>query len=273
MLSQVEVLSDQGAILILPIGDSENGYFVEDIDGLDPVSAQISSSAFGQLDGEEEQGARREKRNIILTVGLEPDYMTNTVSSLRRGLYQWFMPLSRVTLRFVSDDMEVVTIQGIIEDMDAAQFTNDPKAIITIVAHKPDFLSLDETQVAGVTTGSAVDTNLEYPGSVPAGFVFRLAVNRSISGFVINQTLPDNSLRSLEFQAPMVAGDILELSTVARQKYATRTRGGTVSSLIAGVSPRADWLQLSPGVNKLRVAVAGAAIPYTIRYTSRYGGL
>ena len=87
MLSQVEVLSDQGTSIILPIGEDRNGFYVKDIDGLDPVPASLSSSAFGQLDGEVEQGARREKRNIVLTVGLEPDYVTRTVSQMRRELY------------------------------------------------------------------------------------------------------------------------------------------------------------------------------------------
>ncbi len=273
MLSQVEVLSDQGTTLILPVGEDSNGYYVKDIDGIDPVSASLSSSAFGQLDGEVEQGARREKRNIILTVGLEPDYITRTVSQMRRELYTYFMPKSKVRLRFVSDDLETVSIQGTVEDMDAPPFTSDPQAVVSIVCYKPDFLSINETTLPGSSTSSAVDTVLNYPGSVDAGFLFQLNPNRSIAGFVINQTLPNSSQRTLEFQYPMVSGDILRLSTVAGNKFATLTRSSTLKSVVGGVSPQADWLQLAPGSNKLRVSIAGAAIPFSIKYTSRYGGL
>lgn len=273
MLSQVEVLSDQGTLLILPVGEDSNGFYVKDIDGLDPVSASLSSSVFGQLAGEVEQGSRREKRNIVLTVGLEPDYISRTISQMRRQLYQFFMPESKATLRFVSDDLETVSIRVTIEDMDSALFTQDPDATISMVAYKPDFLSLVETTLPGQSTSGAVDTNLVYPGSVPAGFLLTMNVNRSITGFVIQQTLPNAVQRTLEFQRPMVNGDILQINTVEGNKFATITRGGSISSAIGGISPQADWLQLSPGTNKMRVSLAGAGIPYTIKYTSRYGGL
>ena len=273
MLSQVDVISDQGTVLNLPVGDESNGLYIKDIDGLDPVAASLSSSPFGQLAGEVEQGARREKRNIVLTVGLEPDYITQTVSQIRRNLYRYFMSGSKVTLRFISDDLETVMIRATVEDMDSALFTQDPEAQISLIAYKPDFLSLVETSLPGGTTAAALDTNLVYPGSVPAGFLFTLNVNRSITGFVITQTMPNNDQKTLEFQYPMVNGDILQLSTVEGNKFATLTRSGSVKSAISGPSPQADWIQLAPGTNKIRVAVSGAAIPYTIKYTSRYGGL
>ena len=273
MLSQVEVLSDQGATLILPVGEDSNGFYIKNIDGLDPVSASLSSSAFGQLDGEVEQGARRDKRNVVITVGLEPDYISRTVSQMRRELYQYFMPKSKVSLRFISDDLETVIIRATVEDMDSPLFTNEPEAVISLIAYKPDFLSLVETTVSASSTASSTDTDLVYPGSVSAGFLLQMNVNRSISGFVLNQTLPDNSQKTLEFQYPMVSGDILQLSTVAQNKFATLTHGSTIKSALSGVSPQANWLQLAPGTNKIRVSLAGAAIPYTIKYTARYGGL
>ena len=240
MLSQLEVLSDQGATLILPVGADSNGFYVRDIEGLDPVSASLSSSPFGQLDGEVEQGARLEKRNIILKVGLEPDYITRTISQMRRELYKYFMPMSNITLRFISDDLETVTIRAKVEDMDAALFTNDPEAVISLVCYKPDFLSLIEVTLPGVSTSAAVDTVLAYSGSNDTGFLFQLNVNRSITGFTINQTLPDSSQKSLQFQYPLVAGDVLQLSTQAGSKFATLTRSSTIKSAIGGVSPQAD---------------------------------
>jgi Phage tail protein. len=273
MLNQVEVVSDQGTQIILPIGETSSGFYIEDIDGLDPVAANASSSPFGQLDGEVEQGARREKRNIILTVGLEPDYISRTVSQMRRQLYTYFMPKSKATFRFISDDMEPVSIRGTIEDLDAKLFVQDPKAVISVVNFQPDFLSLVETVINGSTTATGVDTDIVYPGSVDTGFVFQLNVNRSITGFTLNQTLPDSSQRTFQFVYPLVAGDVLTISTIAGNKYATLLRGSTQTSALAGVSPQADWLQLAPGTNKFRSSVTGAAIPYTLKYTSRYGGL
>src|SRR6187431_1368607 len=102
MFDKLEVRTDQGALLTLSLQEVEEGFIISDIDGLDPVKATIVSSAFAKLDGEVFQSARREKRNIILSLDLEPDYSIGSVQSLRNKLYQFFMPKSRVMLRFFS---------------------------------------------------------------------------------------------------------------------------------------------------------------------------
>src|SRR5687768_8673183 len=92
MLNKVEARTDLGAMLSLPFDDISSGYLVQSIEGLDPVPANIVSTSFARLDGEQYQSSRREKRNPILRLGLEPDYTTQTVRELRNNLYRWFMP-------------------------------------------------------------------------------------------------------------------------------------------------------------------------------------
>jgi hypothetical protein len=71
----------------------------------------------------------------------------------------------------------------------------------------------------------------------------------------------------------LVAGDVLSINTVTGSKGATLTRAGVESSVLYGISPQSSWLELMPGVNTIRVYATGAAIPLSIEYINRYGGL
>ena len=61
------------------------------IDGLGPVKAAITTAPFGAFDGEAYVGASVGKRNIVLTIGLHPDWAIQTIEELRQLLYNYFM--------------------------------------------------------------------------------------------------------------------------------------------------------------------------------------
>lgn len=275
MLTRLEVISDQGALLTLYLQSVEQGYVISEIEGLDPVKATLVSSGFAKLDGEQFQSARREKRNIILSLDIEPDYSTSSVQSLRNKLYQFFMPKSRVLLRFYSDTFPTVNIVGYIETMDAPKFTAEPSATIGILCFDPDFYDPTPVVINGSTTSSEVSTTTDYPGTVETGILFNLFVDRAISSFTIFHSPADDSLRQLDFAVatPLASGDVLQISTSSGNKYVTLIRAGVATSLLYGVSPQSNWINLFPGENQLRVFASGVPIPYSIEYTTKYGGL
>lgn len=276
MLEKVEVITEQGVLLTLPLQDITSGYSVQDIDGLDPVKATLVSSAFGQLDGEQFQSARREKRNIVLTLGYEADYVSDTVQDLRKKLYGFFMPKSRVLLRFFQTGEPVVQIYGRVESFDSKKFVKEPVAVISVVCFDPDFYNPTPVVLPGATTASSVETTHVYPGTVETGILFRLFINRSdLTEFTFNHRPPDDSLRSLEFIAatPFMDGDMLSISTIPGNKFVTLTRAGVDTSVLFGVSPQSNWISFFPGNNKFFVSAGGAGIPYQIEYTTKYGGL
>lgn len=273
MITAVEVRNSQGSLMVLSLLDISNGFVIEEIDGLDPVKATIVSSSFARQDGTQYQAARRENRNIIFKLDYEPDYANTTVRELRQKLYTYFMPKSVVNLRFISDDMPVVEIEGRVEDFSSPLFVAEPKATISILCFDPDFHALTPVNFAGSTTSGTTELQRDYEGSVETGFLFRLMLNRALSQFTIYQRGENNETQSLEFQYPLLNGDILEISTVDGNKGANLIRGGLGSSVLYGISPYASWINLFPGVNNLRIAASGAAIPWTIEYTPKYGGL
>lgn len=275
MLELVEARTPRGLLLSLPLFDQNEGYVVRGIDGLDPVDATLVYSSMADQDDEQEQSAKRVKRNIVLKLGYDPDYVNDSVKALRDQLYGFFMPKSQVSLRFISDDMPTVEITGRVEKMNAPLFTKDPEATISMTFAKSSFVGLDTQLISGNTTDGTLGPALEwtYDGSIETGGLFQLMPNRSVGGFTISNRLPDDSVQTQDFVYPLLAGDILAINSVSLNKSARLTRAGTTTSVLYGISPYSEWLNLFPGVNNLRVAATGLPIPWTFQYANKYGGL
>lgn len=273
MITKIEVRSSRGDILTLSLLDASNGYLIEDIQGLDPVDANIVSSSFAQLDGEQYQSSRREKRNIILKLGYEPDFVTQTVQGLRGGLYSFFMPKSNVTLTFYIDGAPTVSINGYVEKFQSPLFTADPVATISLLCFDPDFYTPDTKVLSKNSTASTTEQRLDYNGSVETGFLFTFNINRAVDQFSIYARQGDTVPGALDFIGSLLDGDVLRISTVQGNKYATLTRAGVQTSVLYSVSPYSNWLELFPGANYIRVYADGAPIPYTIEYQEKFGGL
>lgn len=273
MLTLVEVRSSQGSLLSLPLEDVSDGLILQDVEGLDPVKATIVSSSFAGMDGSQYQSSRREDRNLILKLDLEPDYITSSVRDLRKRLYKYFMPKSYVSLRFYDSDGLTVDISGRVESFESPLFTNEPEVSISILCFDPDFIDLTPVELNGMTTSGTTETLITYDGSVETGILFTLNLDRNLTEFTFYHRPPDGTLRSMEFAASLVAGDVLKISTVAGNKGANLNRSNSDSSILYGISPQSNWIELMQGDNYIRVYAEGIPIPYNITYTNRYGGL
>ena len=273
MIVEVEVRTPQGTLLNLPLEDETRGFRILDIDGLYPVKATLVSSKFALLDGEQYRSSQRGPRNIKIKIELDPDPLTDTVQDLRDALYEFFMPESEVSLRFIRDDRPDVDTAGRVESFDSPLFTPEPEVDISILCFDPDFSDTATTELTGNTVSSETETLVPYGGTSPVGFKFKLNVNRTLSDFSIYLKAPDNTTQSLDFSASLVAGDVVDISTVTGDKGATLTRAGTESSILYAISPQSDWINFSPGDNFFRVYAEGAAIPYELEFLPKYGGL
>lgn len=273
MITQVDVQTLQGTLLSLLLEDTSSGIIVQDIDGLDPVKATLVSSSFAAMDGAQYQSSRRDTRNITMTLGLDPDYVVDTVRDLRKRLYNFFMPKSQIGLRFYMDDGSIVDIAGRVESFESPLFSNEPKVDISIICFDSDFIDSTSVTLSGSTVSSTAETHLDYEGTIETGFVFVLHVNRSLTEFTIYNRPPDNNTRVLDVAAAMVSGDTLTISTINGSKSVLLTRSGITTSLLYAMSSQSSWVDFQPGDNYFRIYATGAAIPYTITFTPRYGGL
>lgn len=275
MLTLVEVTNPLGNTLQLPLLDSSAGYVVENIDGLDPVTATLTTSSLAQVDGATPQNAQRTTRNITMTLGLQPDFVTNSVQSLRSALYDYLITKANVKMGFYLDGSLYAITSGQVEDFQNSMFSADPTAAISIICYDPDFYAPTQTSQSGNTVSDTTTMDVIYPGTTETGVIFTLNVNATITGgLTIYNTTPDNVVQKMFIDGNYVSGDIVTVNTIPLQKSVTLTRSGLKSSLLALKDPAATWISLKKGTNKFRGVVAGGGtIPYTVAFTPKYGAL
>jgi hypothetical protein len=253
-----------------------DGYVLEDIGGLGPVKATLVSTGFANQDGVQPQSAKREQRDLTFKIGLEPYDTSTSVQQLRQALYDFFMTKAWVTVEFVGalpDDTVQPILTGQVETCEPDLFTQEPVMNVGITCFDPNFVDPDVVHVTGNSTSGTTPTTVTYPGTVETGVVFKLNVDRTLAAFTIFNTPPGGDLQQLDFSASLVSGDVVTISTVPGDKFATLTRAGVDSDILYGISPQSGWIELKKGANAFRVYASGAAIPWTLDYTTKYGGL
>lgn len=273
MITQINARTPGGQLLSLPLEDVSNGYIVSEVEGLGPVKATIVTAKQSAVDGVFYQSASRDLREIKIKVELEPDFIVNTVQTLRDRLYTIFMPKSPVLLEFLDSDGRVATISGRVETVEPVIFTATPTIEINVLCFKPDFIDGATTIINGSTVTTTQNVSVNYLGTSSSGFKFTIKPARSLTDLTLVHTAPDGTESYMEFNYPLAANDTLTITTTPREKAVTKLSGGVLTSVLYGLSPLSPFPQLQPGQNYIRVVTAGATVPYTVEYAAKYGGL
>lgn len=283
MIKKLEVFSAQPHAPELSLG----GFFpnldpiqIRNIDGLGPVKANLDAEPFATGDGELYQGAQVGSRNIVMNLGFNPNWVDQTISSLRRQLYRYFMPKSWCKLRFMSDDMATVDIEGIVESCDPNMFSQDPEMVVSIICHKPDFIEPDATIFYGVVDDGTDELEFQYAGDIPTGF--EVVVAHSVDNVAYTGPLDISMQREpadpLVFSIdPVVisATHHFKLSTIRNAKRAQRVSNadGQATNLLMSVTPESVWPVVLPGTNLFKVVAEENGQAWTLAFFNRYGGL
>jgi hypothetical protein len=278
----MEVFSANPSAPELPLGGfmpSDDPIHVRGITGLEPVKADITSTGLATGRGETPQGSSTGKRNIVMTLGLNPDWAEQTMTSLRHQLYRYFMPEMWTKLRFFSDELPVVDIEGIVESFEPNMFSQDPEIQISVLCHKPDFIEADATIYNGVVDDGTLELEFEYIGNVETGLELRIdqtADNVSYSG-----DLAITLLSPVVPQLFEVAGVLIDhtqyfkLSSVPGNKrvQVISTVDGNPTNILSKMGDDSVWPVIKPGLNVLSVAAAENGQAWTMAYFNRFGGL
>lgn len=282
IIDALKVTNSRSEVLNLPLDDTSGGFSVQEIGGLGPVKTTLVSSSFANLDGEQYHSSRREPRNITLKLGLHPDYATESVADIRAILYQYFLTKGKLLLTFhmydkfalsVLNEFRDLDISAYVETFDPEIFTKDPTSDISLMCFDPDFYDPTMVVFDGETVSNTDQMFLSYDGTVDTGVIFTLRPDRNLDDFSIYYTGPDGVLKTVTFSYPLLAGDVLTISSVVGSKSAVLTRAGVESSVLYAISAQSSWLTMQPGNNGIRVYATGAPIPFDIQYLTRFGGL
>lgn len=282
MLTQIDVSNGRDEHLVLSIAAAAaDEVQIRGIEGLGPVKADLPSTGFYR-DGEYITGKRVGKRNIVMTLGLNPDWSTNTMSDLRSILYKHFMPKRWVKLEFTSTHLPVVTIEGYVESLEPNMFTQDPEMQVSIICPLPDFISVDTTQKTG-TMHAAFGTPLiwDYEGTVPTGVILKQTTpSTTFTGELqVKLENEENTLGLIGVTTNVQAARQFLLSTVIGSKYIQEENAGVrLKNLLGYLTTPMEWLQVAPGENQLElkgIPSSGGLLTqaWTLEYNARYGGL
>lgn len=281
MLTQLEVFTSGVPTPPLNVSSdrpSEDYIQILEIQGLGPVKANIQTADYNTIPGAYVVGSNVPPRNIVISVGLNPDWRNQTIESLRQILYQYFIPESVVEMVFTSTHLPTVTISGHVESMEPNLFEKEPVYQISIICPDPYFTAVDETVIKGTTqtfTGTT-PTIIDNVGNVETGFVLDIvsvgSSNTPKEVRVVNKTDP--------FQLFMVTNVLLnttssfQLSTVDKNRYARQLyTDATENNLIQSVERTGTWVKLNPNSNEMLILATLAGYKWELRYNAKFGGL
>lgn len=283
MITKIEVFSVQPSAPELPLGGtlaSDDPIHIRDVQGLGPVKAEIATTPFATSDGELFQGSTVGKRNIVLTLGFNPDWEGDqTVSSLRQRLYAYLLPKAWTKLRFFSDNLPVVDIEGYVESLEPNIFSQDPEIQCSVICPRPDFIDPDAVIINGTVDDGTAENVIDYIGTVPTGFELRVqrsVINPSYTGsLIITNKMPDDSLQIFEIDPVTIDTDkSFKLSTVKNAKRVGNVAviDSEFTNLLANVLTGV-WPELRFGENLISVEAEENDQLWTLAYFNRFGGL
>jgi hypothetical protein len=281
MITKMEVFSPNPSVPELPVAGfmpSSDPIQIRDIQGLGPVKAEIATTPFATGRGEIFQGGSTTKRNIVVTLGLHPNWVDQSMTSLRQMLYRYFMPELWTKLRFISDDLPVVGIDGVVESFEPNMFSQDPEIQVSIICPKPDFIEVDTTLVYGTVDDGTTEVVIDYVGSVSTGFELRILSSVALPTYLGDLTIVNNSVsgaQSFQAQAVTVDSDMYFMINTVRSTRRIQNvyTDGQAINLLGKMVTQSKWPELSPGENVFTVAGSTPGLDWVMGYFNRFGGI
>lgn len=281
MITRMEVVSAQPGAPDLPLGNGFMPYNdpiqIRNIEGLGPVKSDLALTPYATGRGELYQGITTGKRNIVLTLGLNPDWADYTPMGLRQLLYRYFMPENWSTLRFFSEEMPPVYINGVVESFEPNIFSQDPEIQISLICPKPDFIDMATSYLSGLADGSEVILN--YLGTVPVGFTILIAATEDLPTYTGNLTITNTvGNRVQTFHMNSISVDLesdlyVEINTVRTTRHVYAAIGEDAVNILGKLASDSVWVELSPGDNTLVIEADEPGLKWSMGYFNRFGGL
>jgi hypothetical protein len=267
-------------------------YILKGIDGLGPpdLTPRIGNQFY---DGGHYQGRRSEPRNLVMRIGLRPNYALNeTVDQLRDALYAslvegsdgdiWTMESQGLITVEAHDSVKsprVVT--GIIDKFETAYFSNEPDVQISILCPDPYWRDPD-LQVLPL---SGYIANIDYTGTKSVGFFTTILLNGEASSVRFTFDF-DYTFRVTDSTTPFQAGDRIYIKSSLPSSFDQSEQGlesspgpyvlkqpaasGQLFNIMDRVTRTSVWPKLKPGDNTIQITYEEDPPNYTFEKISYY---
>lgn len=250
---------------------SGSEYIVKNIDGLGPVKSEVTTMGVPTEAGSRFMTARDVARNIVLTIGFQPNYgLGSSYEGLRRALYAALVPSTKVQLIFTDSVLGVMTIDGYVETHEPDIFSQDPQVQISVICPTPYFTGTPGYQSFPIASGPSFSLN--YPGDVPVGFIFDADfIGNTSQLYVGNQ--PVVYFGFVNFNFSFLNGDHVYFNTIPGDRDATYERSAATNSLLGYQTGSLTKTKLQPGMNYFTVTGSSFITNIVIQYNRLYGSL
>lgn len=283
MLTKVTVYSQWSNLdpLVLNVVNrpDDDLFEVRNIDGLGDVTAEINTTKLGSIPGESFVGSNVGKRNIVLTLGLSPDWNTWTMSRLRRLLNKYFTSQLRVRMVFETQEFSPVEISGYVESNEPSMFSKDPEHVISVICPDLYFRAVDPTIIEGQTDMDPLE--ITYEGNVDTGMnvivldTFTPGDDPVWAKIQVNDPLEN----SIYVPDPTLFNENLHYNSVPGDKYIKRINiAGPETSLLNSAIITDDndrdrqWPRIGPGTIDFAVT-SDQLLAWQLTYYDQFASL
>lgn len=281
MLTKVTAYSQWASIgpLVLNIMNRPDTdlFEVRNIDGLGAVKANVNTTPFGSIAGESFIGTSVGKRNLVLTLGLDPDWNDWTISKLRRLLDNTFMPQQSIRLVFESLEFSPVEISGWIESNEPNMFSKDPEQQISIICPDLYFKSVDPVVIQGES--DQIAWPITYEGNVETGINVQVSKKSGSDPVYTYVRVHDPDPRYLRVTDlvsghPLATNKDLFMNSIPGDKYVeSRTTANVKTNLLANTLLVPNWPTINPGTETFDVYSDVGVQNWTLTYYNLFGSL
>lgn len=274
--------TDEFTFWLEGVAVSEATAILKAVDGLGPTEVDVSI-ANTLYQGGVFQNRRPQNREIVMRIGLSPNYSADErASDIRELFYQLmtpFTPSKAMTVHIYLDDDEQMNADGYIKKFEIVPFSKDTEIQITIACPQPYFKSTEDVILSGTDIFSFVFPTITNAGTAPVGFQLRLKFTDDIDSWGIRNVDTEEILEVTPTgTGPMVhfwEDDFLWIDTRAGHRsvdYYSYSDG--LINIVGQMSDESTWPLLNMGVNHFEVLAAGSSFVWdSFLYRPEYVGV
>lgn len=254
-------------------------YIFRHASGLDAPEVDVFIGEVA-IEGGFYQGHRPRSRELVFTIGLNPNYsLGQTVASLREDLYSLLGgQAAGILVSLFNDDVEVARIAGHVSKMPTPLFEKSTVAQITVECTSPYLKAPVETihtEANGLTSASTLNV-IEYDGSAPTGIIFDFTTVNAVGSQFRGIKIESNS-EVLTFDTMIDSQDRIIINTTPGSRSALSTGPTGNKNLLSSIINGSVWPKLYKGTNEVYVtSYLGNLFSHdwnSISYTKQYWGV
>lgn len=230
------------------MANNDQKYFVKSVTGLEPPDRNIAIARTSS--GGKFQGVTTEDREVVVLLGLNPDWDAGeTPALLRQNLYTMLEPGydPRVDIQLWAGDTAQFHEFAYVDKFEASIWDANPACQMTFVTLNETFRAM-KRKTYNPGNLSEKHPSIYNPGTAQTGFQFAVRFDGTMNGWSIKQA--GNQKIGMKFDMTFHGGDVLAVSTIPGQKYVHWSKHrGKVQNVLGILTSDSEWLQLHPGQN------------------------